>query len=494
MLTFLGDHLQDGSDETAYLILVGKRLVQHSRFSLLKHDSPGAPKDCWVFDERSGSIIIASRDMVFFYDADQCIETDGYRGRCLQLGRNNEKLQLVSVGEHLALLTKQQALISYVYFEVLWVPSVSTVKTGVISCLRTRNLLILGKDGTLSELIEKNLSAKLDILLKKNLYDVAVILEILGYLVGQQSSTRFLLGLAKNSKDGNKHLRSIHAKYGDYLYGKCDYDNAINEYKETVGMMEPSYVIKRVMLNEYLDISRLRQLCVYLESLHETTHYNLNHTNILVNCYAQLDERDKMMKFLENLSVDARTNMTSVIDSRAKFLCKCRVYLTYVVFTLVLRLLKLSEDAVILAVKLNMHDHAIAMMVEDLGRHRAAIKYIDKRPLVENIKYSFVVTQTLHAHNNQGKMQCNNQLVLMIYALDKFLWLSNKAYRYTEKYGRELFEACPDETIQLLQKLIGNCDSDPAQLLKVFVNDFAKCADFIEFAIKKNSVEQLVPD
>lgn len=40
----------------------------------------------------------------------------------------------------------------------------------------------------------------------------------------------------------------------------------------------------------------------------------------------------------------------------------------------------MSEDASILAVKLNMHDHALSMMVEDLGRYTTAIKYIGKRP------------------------------------------------------------------------------------------------------------------
>ncbi|VDM58270.1 unnamed protein product [Angiostrongylus costaricensis] len=284
----------------------------------LKHDSPGAPKDCWTFDERTGSIVIASRDMVFFYEADQCTETDGYRGRCLQLGRSHEKLQLIAVGEHLVLLTKQQALIpssdetkfmsmvtvynvkgQYIGFSCS-LPSLCRYFIGkdlnlldhriMILFAVDQSLMILGKDGTLSELTEKNLCAKLDILFKKNLYDVAVI-------------------LAKSSKDGNEHLKSIHAKYGDYLYGKGDFDNAINEYKETIGMLEPSYVIKR-----YLDGSRLRQLCVYLESLHETTHYNLHHTTILLNCYAQLEERKKMMKFLESLSTDGKTNMANLFD------------------------------------------------------------------------------------------------------------------------------------------------------------------------------------
>ncbi|VDM73758.1 unnamed protein product [Strongylus vulgaris] len=153
-----------------------------------------------------------------------------------------------------------------------------------------QSLMILSKDGTLSELTEKNLSAKLDILFKKNLFDVAVI-------------------LAKSSRDGAEHLKSIHEKYGDYLYGKGDFNNAVSEYKETIGMLEPSYVIKR-----YLDGSRLRQLCVYLEALHDTDRYTLYHTNILLNCYAQLEERKKIKNFLEKIAMDGRTDMSSIFE------------------------------------------------------------------------------------------------------------------------------------------------------------------------------------
>ncbi|KAK6015183.1 hypothetical protein OSTOST_19395, partial [Ostertagia ostertagi] len=289
----------------------------------LKHDSNGTSKDCWTFDERTGSLVVASRD------ADQCTDADGYRGRCLQLGRSHEKLQLIALGDHLVLVTKQHALIP------------SRIDEYMLNCNRLttlftvdQSLMILGKDGTLSKLTEKSLNAKLDILFKKNLYDVAII-------------------LAKNNKDGAEHLKSIHAKYGDYLYGKADFDSAIHEYKETIGMLEPSYVIKR-----YLEGSRLRQLCVYMEALHETNRYNLHHTSILLHCYAQLEEREKMMKFLEKISKDGRTDMATVFD--------------------VLRSLKLSEDASLFAVKLGMHDYALSMMVEDLGRHATAIKYILK--------------------------------------------------------------------------------------------------------------------
>lgn len=51
-----------------------------------------------------------------------------------------------------------------------------------------------------------------------------------------------------------------------------------------------------------------------MEALHETQHYNLHHISTLLHCYAQLEERDKMMKFLEKISNDHKTDMVAVLD------------------------------------------------------------------------------------------------------------------------------------------------------------------------------------
>ncbi|CAD6199726.1 unnamed protein product, partial [Caenorhabditis auriculariae] len=215
-----------------YSYVVENRAVTSKK----KHDANGASTDCWTYDESTGQLVVASREMVYFYEADQSVDVDGGQGRCLQLVRGNDKLQLVAAGQHLALLTKQQALIpsETEYMTMITVYDVKGQYIGFSCSLPSlcrlfvigNSMLILSKDGTLSQLSEKNLSAKLDILFKKNMFDVAVV-------------------LAKHSKDGGQHLKSIHAKYADYLYGKGDFENAINQYKETIGMLEPSYVIKK---------------------------------------------------------------------------------------------------------------------------------------------------------------------------------------------------------------------------------------------------------
>ena len=50
-------------------------------------------------------------------------------------------------------------------------------------------------------------------------------------------------------------------RYGDYLYEQGEYDDAVKEYVKTIGVIEPSYVIRR-----FLDAHRLPNLTEYLEA------------------------------------------------------------------------------------------------------------------------------------------------------------------------------------------------------------------------------------
>lgn len=55
----------------------------------------------------------------------------------------------------------------------------------------------------------------------------------------------------------------MHRHAGDALYARRDYGAAVAEYCETVGQLEPSYVIRR-----FLDAQRIHNLAAYLAHLH----------------------------------------------------------------------------------------------------------------------------------------------------------------------------------------------------------------------------------
>ena len=82
--------------------------------------------------------------------------------------------------------------------------------------------------------------------------------------------------------------------YGDYLYAKQDYNQAILQYIRTIGSLEPSYVIRR-----YLNAQRLANLSSYLEALHEKDVATSEHTTLLLNCYTKLKDLSKLDNFLQ---------------------------------------------------------------------------------------------------------------------------------------------------------------------------------------------------
>lgn len=70
------------------------------------------------------------------------------------------------------------------------------------------------------------MSVKLDMLYRKGLYPTA-------------------LNLAKSQQLDNASVADIHRQYGDHLYGKGDYDSAMQHFMKTIGYVQASYVIRK---------------------------------------------------------------------------------------------------------------------------------------------------------------------------------------------------------------------------------------------------------
>ncbi|KAK9481024.1 hypothetical protein V1514DRAFT_65848 [Lipomyces japonicus] len=149
------------------------------------------------------------------------------------------------------------------------------------------DLYVLGGDGQLYRHSERDLNQKLDILYQRNLYSLA-------------------LGLAVNAGAENKRILVIYKKFGDYLYERGDYDDAMEQYIKAIDSGEASQVIRK-----YLDSQRIYNLTSYLEELHNRGIANADHTTLLLNCYAKLKDTVKLETFIksddENLKFDIDT-------------------------------------------------------------------------------------------------------------------------------------------------------------------------------------------
>jgi Tfp pilus assembly protein PilF len=80
----------------------------------------------------------------------------------------------------------------------------------------------------LLSLEEKSTADKLDMLYRKSLYPIA-------------------LNLAKTQNMDDASVADIHKQYGDHLYAKGNYDEAMQQYLKTIGFVQPSYVIRKVL-------------------------------------------------------------------------------------------------------------------------------------------------------------------------------------------------------------------------------------------------------
>ncbi|KAI9272896.1 hypothetical protein BDA99DRAFT_545733 [Phascolomyces articulosus] len=192
---------------------------------------------------------------------------------------------------------------------------------------------IVGMDGKVYHLDEKDTPTKLEILFKLNLYILAI-------------------NLAHMQKYDDASIAEIFKKYGDHLYLKGDYDGAIEQYIRTIGQLEPSYVIRK-----FLDAQRIYNLTNYLQELHSQGLANADHTTLLLNCYTKLKDVSRLDQFIKTDS-DLNFDLETAIS-----VCRQAGY---------------YEHAVYLAEKFQEHDLYLDIVIEDMRDYDAALNYIRK--------------------------------------------------------------------------------------------------------------------
>lgn len=62
----------------------------------------------------------------------------------------------------------------------------------------------------------------------------------------RKSQFTVALNLASTQRLDESSVADIHRQYGDHLYSKGDYDGAMQQFVQTIGHVQPSYVIRKV--------------------------------------------------------------------------------------------------------------------------------------------------------------------------------------------------------------------------------------------------------
>eukprot|EP00963_Diacronema_lutheri_P004147 scaffold316_cov352-Pavlova_lutheri.AAC.11 len=195
---------------------------------------------------------------------------------------------------------------------------------------------------------EKDMASKLEILFQKDLYVIAL------NLVPEDPS------FAETRSD-------VHRRYGDHLYKKGDYSGAMEQYIETIGLLEPSYVIRK-----FLDAQRINSLTMYLEKLHEKGLGGVDHTTLLLNCYTRLKDVSKLDAFI--------AAATSFEDENEMHAGKTQYGGSFDVSTAirVLRGAEYFEHALFLSKQAGDFDWYFRILFDDLKRFEEGIEYVSQ--------------------------------------------------------------------------------------------------------------------
>lgn len=204
------------------------------------------------------------------------------------------------------------------------------------------SITVLTKDQKILCVAEKDMGSKLAMLFKKNLYTVAI-------------------NLVQSQHADAAATAEVMRKYGDHLYEKQNYGEAMQQYIRTIGQLEPSYVIQK-----FLDAQQIHNLTNYLEKLHEKGLATADHTTLLLNCYTKLKDVSKLDEFIKG--DESREGEHRFDVETAVRVCRAAGY---------------YQHALYVAKRAGEHESYLKILLEDLGRYEEALLYISSLPLYE---------------------------------------------------------------------------------------------------------------
>lgn len=110
-----------------------------------------------------------------------------------------------------------------------------------------------------------------------------------------------------------------------------------------------------MLIKQYLDTQRIHNLIDYLEELHDHGRATVDHTTLLLNCYAKLKDTSKLDSFVKapgELKFDLETAIA---------MCRQGGY---------------YEQAAYLATKHGENDMVVDILIEDSKKYAEAVEYI----------------------------------------------------------------------------------------------------------------------
>ena len=345
-----GVEFREGPSTTLYLATTGRILTltiagsgQGQPAKVL--EDTGCGVGCMTFDESNGDIVVARDDAIQYYGINGRGPSYAYEGPKQLVKIHRDYVAIVSPPRTASLERKNTlrrfgassaddifntSTFALLDTDLKYIAYTETLISQVRALfIEWGDLFLLTIDGKLFRYHEKSLQQKLEILYQRDLYVLAI---------------NFAQKAGVDSAQRNIILR----KYGDYLHKKGDYDTAMQQYLKAIDSTEPSQVIRK-----FLDSQRINNLIEYLEELHDHDKATVDHTTLLLNCYAKLKDTEKLETFIKSgTNFDLETAIS---------MCRQGGY---------------YDQAVFLARKNQEHELVIDILIENSKKYDDAMDYI----------------------------------------------------------------------------------------------------------------------
>ena len=345
-----GIEFRKGPNTTLYLSTTGRILTltitgkgQGQPAKVL--EDAGCGVGCMTIDEHNGEIIVLRDDAIRYYGLNGRGPSFAYEGPKQMLKIFHDYLTVVSLpilpttsrtsdlrqfGASQADDMFKTSTLSLLDTDLKFMAHTQTLTSQVKAIFSEwGDLFIVTQDGKIFRYHEKSLQQKLEIFYQRDLYVLAI---------------NFAQKAGVDVAQRNVILR----KYGDYLHKKGDYDTAMQQYLKAIDSTEPSQVIRK-----FLDSQRINNLIEYLEELHDHDKATIDHTTLLLNCYAKLKDTQKLETFIESgTNFDLETAIS---------MCRQGGY---------------YDQAVFLAKKNLEHELVIDVLIENLKLYQDALDYL----------------------------------------------------------------------------------------------------------------------
>ena len=303
----------------------------------------GCGVGCMAVDKRTGDIVVARDDAIYSYTLEGKGPPTAYEGAKKLVAVYQDYIAIVSPptpaeqGDSMrrrffGATADSIYTFTLIHPELRIVAHTESILSDVQHIFQIwGDVYTLTQEGKVYRYHEKTVPQRLEMLYHRNLYTLAA-------------------ELAQKSGMDAQQQNIIFRKYGDYLYQKGDYDQAMTQYIKAIDSTEPSQVIRK-----FLDTQRIHNLIEYLEELHEHHKATSDHTTLLLNCYAKLKDIEKLEKFIKSPG-DLKFDLDTAIS-----MCRQGGY---------------YEQAAYLAKKHGETDLVVDILIEDSKAYSDALDFI----------------------------------------------------------------------------------------------------------------------